>query len=202
MGRNVYAEGFREQFVEMIRDRRAPKCRVCNGPQRPEFGFTNCPRCGWLLCPECQRIHKPERHDWNEGVPTDLTNCEMCDKPSEDLAPCTACLYMLCSHCRSLHKPEQHEGDGQVVALDKRAHDEILRRTMARIGHPPHGETPTVKQFEPDCSDCYKWYERFKSIFFEELSLYLREEEGVWKERYNNIMMDLEISEEEIGGPL
>jgi hypothetical protein len=198
MGRYVYPEGFREQFVQDLRDRRAPKCRVCNRPQRPEVSFTNCPRCGWLLCPQCQQKHRPERHDWKEGAPTDLTNCEMCDKPSEDLAPCTACLYMLCSPCRSLHRP----GGGQAVALDRRAHDEILRRTMARIGDPPHGETPKVKQFEPDCSDCYKWYERFNSVFPEELSLYLREQEGVWKERYKDIMNDLEISEEEIGWPL
>jgi hypothetical protein len=202
MGRYVYPEGFREQFVQMMRDRRAPKCRVCNRPQRPEVSFTNCPRCGWLLCPQCQQIHRPERHDWKEGAPTDLTNCEMCDKPSEDLAPCTACLYMLCSHCRSLHKPEQHKGGSRTVALDRRAHDEILRRTTVRIGDPPHGETPKVKQFEPDCSDCSKWHERFKSVFAEELNLYLREQEGVWEERRKEIMNDLEISDEEIGGPL
>ena len=144
----------------------------------------------------------PNATTGKEGAPTDLTNCEMGDKPSEDLASCTACLYMLCAHCRSLHKPEQHNGGGQAVALDRRAHDEILRRTaMVRIGDAPHGETPKVKQFEPDCSDCSKWYERFNSVFREELNLYLREQEGVSKERHKGIMNDLEISEE-IGGPL
>jgi hypothetical protein len=88
------------------------------------------------ICPPCQQIHRLERRDWKEGVPTDLAKCEMCDKPSEDLAPCTACLYMLCSHCRSLHKPEQHKEGGHAVALDRRALDEILRRTMASIGQP------------------------------------------------------------------
>lgn len=183
MGRYVYAKGFREQFVQMMRFRGAPKCRVCNCAQRPELSFTNCPRCGWLLCPHCQQIHRSERHDWKEGVPTDLTKCEMCGKPSEDLAPCTACLYMLCSHCRSLHKPEQHKEGGRAVALDRHAVDEILRRTMERVGQPPHGEAPRATQFEPDCSDCHKWYERFKSVHREELKLYLLEQNVAWKER-------------------
>lgn len=201
MGRYVYAEGFREQFVQMMRDSKAPRCRMCNRPQRSEVSFTTCPRCNWQICPQCQRIHKPERHDWKEGTPTDLTNCEMCGKPSEDLALCTACLYMLCSHCRSLHKPEQHKRSGQVVALNGRARDGILRRTIERIGYPPHGEPSKVTQFEPDCSECQNWYERFNSVCSEEFKLYLQEQESVWKEHFKDILNDLGISEEEIGGP-
>ena len=198
MGRYVHSEGFREAFIEMMRDSRAPKCRVCNRPLRPEAIFMNCPRCGWLLCPRCQQIHRPERHDWKIGTSTDLKNCEMCDKPNEDLAPCTACLYMLCPQCRSRHKPEQHKERGHTVVMDARARDEILRRTMARIGHPPHGEPPVVTQFEPDCSECQKWYERFNSVFADELKRYRREQEPVWKEHLKDIMNDLGISEGEI----
>ena len=39
MGRYVYAKGFREQFVQMMRFRGAPKCRVCNCAQRPELAL-------------------------------------------------------------------------------------------------------------------------------------------------------------------
>jgi hypothetical protein len=203
MGRHVYAKGFREQFIQMMRLRNAPKCRICNRPELPQARFANCPRCGWELCPHCQRIHKPERHDWKEGTPTELTKCEMCGTPSTDLAPCTACLFMLCPLCRSRHKPEQHQGRSRAVAVDKRFTDEVLKRTIARVGNPPHGETPArLSQFEPDCAECQQWYEEFRRVHAEEFTSYLREQEGIWKEHFKDIVIDLEISEEEIGGPL
>jgi len=202
MGRYRYKEGFREQFIQMMKDRRAPKCKMCNRPQRPADYFTTCPRCDWLLCPHCQAIHRPERHDWKQGDLTDLTKCEMCDMPSDDLAPCTACLYMLCPRCRSLHKPEQHKTSwDNVVMLSRQGDEEISRRALARVGNPPHGEAPLIGQFEPDCLDCQKWYEGYKSAIDEAMKLYLEEQEKVWKERYKDIMNDLGISEEEIGGP-
>jgi hypothetical protein len=105
---------------------------------------------------------------------------------------------MLCSHCRSLHQPEQHKEGRQAVALDRRALDEIFKRTMAGIGQPPHGEPPKVKRFEPDCSECQKWYERFNSVFVEELKRYLRERERVWKGHFKDIVKDLGISKEEM----
>lgn len=200
MGRYVYNEGFREEFIEMMKARKTPKCRVCNQPQRPEVSFTTCPRCNWLLCPHCERIHRPERHDWKEGDHTDLKKCEMCDTSSDDLAPCTACLYMLCARCRSLHKPEQH--NVRAVIMTRQGSEETARRALARVGNPPHGEPPLNSQFEPDCSECQKWHERFSSVYAEESKRYLREQRGVWKERFKDIMNDLGISEEEIGGPL
>ena len=202
MGRNVYAEGFREQFIQMMRFRNAPKCRMCNRPEHPAASFVKCPRCDWLLCPRCLRIHQPGRHDWKEGMSTELTKCERCDTPSMDLVPCTACLYMLCPQCRSRHKPEQHKGNARAVAVDKRFNDEVVKRAIARVGRPPHGEPPTLTRFEPDCAECQNWYEGFKRVFAEEFKTYLQEQEEIWKEHYKDIMIDLEISEEEIGGPL
>lgn len=202
MAHYQYQPGFREEFIQMIKDSRAPKCKVCNRPQRPDINFANCPRCGWLLCPYCQGIHKPERHDWKEGNPTDLTNCEMCGKPSEDLAPCTACLYILCPRCRTGHTPEGHDW-GNAVLLTQQHREEISRMALARVGNPPHGEPPeTRREYEPDCPDCQKWYEGYMSAMPEVMTVYMEEQGKAWNERYRDIMEDLGISEEEIGGPL
>jgi hypothetical protein len=203
MTRHIYPAGFREEFIQEMKDRRAPHCRMCNRPQRPIFNFATCPRCGLLICSHCQVIHKPERHDWKPGDPTQLKKCEMCAEPSEDLAPCTFCLYMLCPLCRSRHKPEQHKGNGKAVALSAEHTNEIAQRMVARVGVPPHGEPPLwPHQFVPDCPDCRTWHEKLKSAYPEVSKLYLEEQEKVSKEWDKEIMDDLGISEEEMGGPL
>jgi hypothetical protein len=80
---------------------------------------------------------------------------------------------------------------------------EISRRALVRVGNPPHGEPPeSLGRFEPDCPDCQKWHEEVKKVFPEEMKGYLEEQDKVWKEHCKNIMNDLGISEEEIGGPL
>jgi hypothetical protein len=198
MGRYQYEDGFREKFVERMRASRGTKCRMCNRPRWPNDKFKTCWRCGWLLCLRCQLIHRPERHDWKEGDPIDLTKCEMCGNTSEKLAPCTACLSMLCPHCRSLHKPEQHDIPYQKVVLTAQDSEEISRRTLARIGNPPHGEPPERLPFIADCSECEIWHQSFKTDIAEELKLYLREKEKIWLELCKDIMDDLGISEEEI----
>jgi hypothetical protein len=148
-------------------------------------------------------MHKPERHDWKEGEPTNLKKCEMCGVSSDDLAPCSGCLYMLCPRCRSGHRPE-HDSPGAVaVALTHQHLEEISQRTVARVGNPPHGEPPEAPgQFEPDCPDCQKWHQEFKKVFPEEMKGYLLDQDAVWKEHYKDIMNDLGISEEEIRGPI
>jgi hypothetical protein len=204
MGRYQYQQGFREQFVHMLKLRNAPKCSMCFRAQPPNQDFAHCPRCDWLLCPHCQAIHKPERHDWKEGDPTNLKKCEMCSVPTDDLVPCSGCLYMLCPSCRSLHKPEQHKSRGAgVVALTQQHMKEISQRVVARVGNPPHGEPPdALGRFEPDCPDCQKWHEQFSHFWPEEMKGYMEEQKTVWKARYKEIMNDLSITEEEIGGPL
>lgn len=87
--------------------------------------------------------------------------------------------------------------------MDRRGSDEIWRRTLARVGNPPHGEPPARGcEYQPDCPECQEWYERYKAAVPETRKQYLEEQSKFWKQHYKDVMEDLGISEEEIGGPL